>query len=291
MLDSLSLHRTLDRIEIKGLRIDMIIGVLEEEKQTPQPIELDISLFADLSKACKSDHLTDTIDYGRICTLVQGLAHQHQDALLEKFADRVASSILHEPNISEVEVSVKKLKPPIASPLNFCSVTLFRSRSNHDPLPGQHTVLVALGSNLGDRAAHLRYALRQLETVTSQSQVFQTKPVGGPSGQEMFYNMVAAVQTSLDPYALLRKCHEIEAGAHRKREVHWGARTLDVDILFYDGICIKDPILTIPHPRIYERGFVLAPLSEVAPERLPPDWKHSLHSSEITPIGPLDDLS
>ena len=99
--------------------------------------------------------------------------------------------------------------------------------------------------------------------------------------------MVVQIETPLDPYALIRRCQRIEANALRQRIVHWGPRTLDVDLLFYDDITITSEALTVPHPRIFERRFVLAPLSEVAPQLCPADWATALPPSEIHARGPL----
>ena len=99
--------------------------------------------------------------------------------------------------------------------------------------------------------------------------------------------MVVAVETSLDPFAFLRRCQRIEADALRQRIVHWGPRTLDVDLLFYDDVTIDSPELTVPHPRVGERRFVLAPLAEVAPERCPPGWDDAARRrGELQPVRP-----
>ena len=150
-----------------------------------------------------------------------------------------------------------------------------------------HEAIVALGSNLGDREQHLRLAVSSLPEVVAMSQVFETDPIGGPDGQDAYLNMVVALSTTLDPYALLRRCREIEADALRQRTVHWGPRTLDIDLLFYDDVRIDDPMLTIPHPRFAERRFVLTPLAEVAPERCPAGWDETLPPEGVHPRGPL----
>jgi 2-amino-4-hydroxy-6-hydroxymethyldihydropteridine diphosphokinase len=129
---------------------------------------------------------------------------------------------------------------------------------------------LSLGSNLGDRAAFLQYALDELGesdgvAVDAVSRVYETAPVGGPP-QDAFLNAVVAVDTTLDPRALLALAQRIENGAERVRVERWGPRTLDVDVLLYDDVVLDDPELTIPHPRMWERGFVLAPLRDVAPE-------------------------
>jgi 2-amino-4-hydroxy-6-hydroxymethyldihydropteridine diphosphokinase len=129
---------------------------------------------------------------------------------------------------------------------------------------------LALGSNLGDRAAHLQAALDGLARVhgvrvVAVSRVYETEPIGGPV-QDAYLNAVVAIDTDRDPYALLQLAHDLEAAAQRVRKERWGSRTLDVDILLYDDVRLDDPELTVPHPRMWERGFVLAPLRDVEPD-------------------------
>jgi 2-amino-4-hydroxy-6-hydroxymethyldihydropteridine diphosphokinase len=134
----------------------------------------------------------------------------------------------------------------------------------------KHRAYLALGSNLGDRLAHLQFAVDELAAaagieVVAVSRVYETAPVGGPP-QDPFLNGVAVVATELDPYALLALAQRIERGAQRVRIVRWGPRTLDVDVLLFDDLRLDDPDLILPHPRMWERGFVLAPLRDVAPQ-------------------------
>jgi 2-amino-4-hydroxy-6-hydroxymethyldihydropteridine diphosphokinase len=129
---------------------------------------------------------------------------------------------------------------------------------------------LALGSNLGDRLAHLQLAVDALAgtpgvRVLAASLVYETAPVGGPP-QDAYLNAVVAIDTDLDPHELLRVCQQIEQLAARERTERWGPRTLDVDVLLFDGTHIESEELTIPHPRMWERGFVLAPLRDVAPQ-------------------------
>ena len=128
---------------------------------------------------------------------------------------------------------------------------------------------LALGSNLGDRRRSLQFAVDALHVagdvrVVGVSRVYETAPVGGPP-QDAYLNAVVAVDTGLDPHALLALAQRIERDAHRVRVERWGPRTLDVDVLLYDDVQLDDPDLTLPHPRMWERGFVLAPLRDVAP--------------------------
>jgi 2-amino-4-hydroxy-6-hydroxymethyldihydropteridine diphosphokinase len=126
---------------------------------------------------------------------------------------------------------------------------------------------VALGANLGDRAAALQAALDALARFTkvlAVSAIFETDPVGGPE-QPDNYNAVVVVETELSPSGLLDLAHDIEAGARRERLVRWGPRTLDVDIVAFDEIVDDDPRLTLPHPRAHERAFVLLPWADADP--------------------------
>jgi len=100
--------------------------------------------------------------------------------------------------------------------------------------------------------------------------------------------MVIELETTLDPFALLRLCQRIELAAGRERAVHWGPRTLDLDLLFYDDTVIRSRHLTLPHPRIDERPFVLVPLLEVAPHRV--TWDQPCSVADVVPLGPLCDL-
>lgn len=158
-----------------------------------------------------------------------------------------------------------------------------------------HRAVVALGSNLGDRVGHLRFGLARLDEestgrVVAQSQVFETDPVGGPDDQGPFLNMVVVVETDVEPLDLMARLLDIERETGRVREVRWGPRTLDLDILFYDDLVIESDDLVLPHPRYAERRFVLEPLAEVAPERCPPGWRAGLEPIGIHPRGPLADL-
>lgn len=145
---------------------------------------------------------------------------------------------------------------------------------------------LGLGSNLGDRRALLRDAIRSLDGVVAVSPVYETEPVGGPGGQGAFLNLVVELDTELDPRRLLGVCHRLETAADRVRDVRWGPRTLDVDILWIDGVELDEPDLQIPHPRMWHRRFVLVPLADLAPELVPPE---RLEQAEgwVTPAGEL----
>lgn len=146
---------------------------------------------------------------------------------------------------------------------------------------------LALGSNLGDRWQFLREAVGALEEeVVGVSHVYETDPVGGPSGQGAYLNCVVGLETAKTPHELLGVCRRLESAANRVRQERDGPRTLDVDVLLVGDLKVHDADLTIPHPRMWERWFVLAPLSDLAPELVtqerPPRLRYSVRD-----IGPL----
>ena len=127
--------------------------------------------------------------------------------------------------------------------------------------------VLAVGSNLGDRMGHLQGAIDALAEqvdIVAVSAVYETAPVGGPD-QDDFLNAVLIAETSLAPFDLLALCQRVEADHDRVREVRWGPRTLDVDIIAMEGEVLDDAILTLPHPRAHERAFVCVPWLDVDP--------------------------
>ena len=278
----------MDRILIDDLRLLCIIGALPHEREAAQPLRVDLSIGVDLRDAGRSDELDDTVNYGLVAERIVELASASKHVLLEKLATEIAELVLSFDRVDDVDLTLTKLRPPVPEPLGTTAVHISRTRAESEVAPlRRHEAIVALGSNLGDRENYLRYAVGELGTVTAQSQVFETEPIGGPDAQDAYLNMVCKVETSLDPFAFLRRCQRIEAGALRQRVVRWGPRTLDVDILFFDDVELVSADLIVPHPRINERRFVLTPLEEVAPERCPADWDATLPPDVVAPRGPL----
>ena len=136
---------------------------------------------------------------------------------------------------------------------------------------------VGIGSNLGDRWAYLAGAVAALPDVTATSPVYETDPVGGPSGQGAFLNAVVQLHTTLSPRDLLGVAQAAEQAADRVRTERWGPRTLDVDILLVGDLTVDEEDLIVPHPRLWTRGFVLVPLADLAPDlvgdRLGTSWR------------------
>ena len=139
---------------------------------------------------------------------------------------------------------------------------------------------LGMGSNLGDSRRLLRDAIDALgDGVVAVSPLYETQPVGGPPGQQNYLNLVVELETDQTPRQLLGLCRRLETAAGRVRAERWGPRTLDVDILLVGDLRVDEPDLVVPHPRMHERRFVMAPLADLAPELVPPDWEDRVEGS------------
>ncbi|MDG2112985.1 MAG: 2-amino-4-hydroxy-6-hydroxymethyldihydropteridine diphosphokinase [Actinomycetota bacterium] len=145
---------------------------------------------------------------------------------------------------------------------------------------------LGLGSNMGDSRGLLAEAVGELYDRVAVSRLYETAPIGGPE-QPPFLNLVVELATTSGPYELLERCRALERDADRVRVERWGPRTLDVDVLLYGDLRLEDPVLLLPHPRMWERRFVLQPLSDLAPELLPGGWGHALADQELSDAGRL----
>ncbi len=150
---------------------------------------------------------------------------------------------------------------------------------------------LSLGSNVGDRAEHLREGVRLMtQGVTHRvSRVYETEPVGGVT-QDDFWNLVVELDTTGTATQLLARAQGAEVARGRVRDVRWGPRTLDVDVLYVEGVTSDDPVLTLPHPRLYERAFVLAPLRELAPD-LVSEEQLAAGAGRVRVLGTLESLA
>lgn len=145
---------------------------------------------------------------------------------------------------------------------------------------------LGMGSNLGDRWAYLRDAVDSLADVVAVSSVYETDPVGGPADQDAYLNLVVELDTELTARQLMSVGQRLQAAAERVQAERWGPRTLDVDVLWIDGVTVDEPDLQVPHARMFERRFVLAPLAELAPELV---TEEALADSvgSVAVVGPL----
>lgn len=157
------------------------------------------------------------------------------------------------------------------------------------PAPPPWRAFIGLGSNLGDRRTLLRRAVEELRAggdVVGVSPLYETEPVGGPDNQGPYLNLVVELSTSDTPRMLLERCHALESAAGRMRTVRWGPRTLDADVLWVEGWQVDEEDLTVPHPRLWGRRFVVQPLADLAPELVTSDQLRAA-GGEVAAVGSL----
>lgn len=286
-----------DQIRLDAIRVSGTIGVLAEEQQRAQPFEVDLVLDVDISAAGVSDDLTLSVDYGRPIAIAHRIVSGERHLLLERVATRIAEEVLQLDGVEAVEVTVRKLKVPVAEDVASSAVRIRRERVDQSRTSRRwSTAYLAMGSNLGERRGQLRHALERLPfeqpggglRITGVSGVYETDPVGGPDDQGAYLNMVVEIDTTLDPFQLLERCLATEQAGGRERSERWGPRTIDVDLLLFGDVRIESPQLTLPHPRMWERRFVLEPLADLAPERLSKDWSDRLPAAGVRRVEDLD---
>ena len=261
-----------DRVRLLGVRGTGFHGVFEHERREGQEFVVDVELVVDLAPASASDDLVDTVNYGEIGAAVLARISGEPHDLIERVAGLVAMDVLTHAAVDEVTVTVHKPQAPVGVPFDDVAVCVTRRR---EPVP----VVVALGANLPYRGeppqVTLSAALACLGpevglTDVAASGFYDTEPVRGPQ-QPAYVNAVLTAMTTLSPTSLLRELHGVEARFGRTREVRWGARTLDLDLIQYGDpasgtdVTSERSTLMLPHPRAHERGFVLVPWLEVDP--------------------------
>lgn len=255
-----------DTIELMGVRARGFHGVLEHERRDGQEFVVDVVLELDLAPAGRSDDLAETVSYAEVADDVVRVIEGDPRDLIEAVAADIAELTLRRPRVGAVEVTLHKPQAPVGHPFEDVRVRVRRVRSSR--------VVIALGSNLGDPVTTIAEAMMWLGDVVAveaESPVYRTDPVGGPE-QPDYANAVVVGRTHLTPWALLEAMQQIETDHGRTREVRWGPRTLDLDLISYgtpggpDEAVLNDPALTVPHPRAHERGFVLVPWLAADPD-------------------------
>lgn len=270
----------MDQIIIENLEIFGYHGVFEEEAFLGQKFIVDARLYLDTRPAGQTDDLTQSLDYGEVCQFIKKLVETERYMLIEKIAEEIASGLLLTYDLlQKVEITVKKPWAPVRVHLDTVAVRIER---------GWHTVYLSIGSNMGDKEGYLDFAIDRLNAlpdtkVTEASDYIETEPYGDVE-QDNFLNGALKIQTLKSPEELLDTTMAIEQEAHRERIVHWGPRTLDIDILFYDDAIIHTKRLTVPHIEIPKRTFVLEPLAAIAPYYMHP----ILHTSVLELLQRLE---
>lgn len=251
----------MDKIKIQNLEVFANHGVFPEENILGQKFVISATLYTDTRRAGKTDELTASIHYGEVSQFITKFLKEHTFKLLERAAESLAQELLlHTPGLEKVLLEIKKPWAPVGLPLETVSVEIER---------GWHTAYIALGSNIGDKEQYLNQAVRSLDEtprckVTKVSPFLVTPPYG-VTDQDDFLNACLELRTLLTPGELLDELHRIEQEAGRERIIHWGPRTLDLDIIFYDDLILEEEDFCIPHVEAHKRDFVLKPLHEIAP--------------------------
>lgn len=250
-----------DKISIKNLEVFANHGVFPEENKLGQKFLVTATLYTDTRSAGMRDDLTQSIHYGIVSQKITDFLQEHTYQLIETAAEQLVQELLlHTEHLQAVTLELKKPWAPVGLPLETVSVTITR---------GWHTAYIALGSNMGDKKAYLDGAVKAIsETEGCEllriSDYICTAPYGGVE-QDDFLNACLSLRTLLTPHELLGRLHEIEQAAKRERLIHWGPRTLDLDILLYDDLVMDTEDLIIPHVEMHLRDFVLKPLAQIAP--------------------------
>ncbi|WP_058300509.1 2-amino-4-hydroxy-6-hydroxymethyldihydropteridine diphosphokinase [Gorillibacterium timonense] len=251
----------MDKMTLNRMEFFAYHGVYAEENKLGQHYYVDLELLLPLSRAGFGDELTETINYAELYARVRTIVVERTFRLIEALAEHIAQDLLgFYPELQEVLVRVTKPHPPFEIHFAGVSVEIRRSR----PVE----VYVGLGSNLGERHELLAEAIRLLSEhprikLLRQSRLYETEPVGFVE-QGKFLNQAAAFATDLPPEELLVELQRVENRLGRVRDKRWGPRTVDLDLLLYGQVELRLPRLTVPHPRLAERAFVLVPLAEIA---------------------------
>jgi len=250
-----------DEIHIEGLEVFAKHGVFKEEKVLGQKFVVDATLFVDTRQAGLKDDLNLSVNYGVVSQEITDFMQKNTFDLIETVAEELSKMLLlNTIGLKAITIEIKKPWAPVGLPLKNVSVKITR---------GWHDAYIALGSNLGNKKKFLDDALNSLDNldcvrVEKVSDYIETLPYGGVD-QDDFLNACVYVKTLYKPMELLDKLHEIENEAGRERKIHWGPRTLDLDIIFYDDLVMSNKDLIIPHVQMHLRDFVLVPLAQIAP--------------------------
>lgn len=256
----------MDIINIENLRVYAYHGVFDFEKEKGQDFYISASIFLDLYKAAASDLVDNTINYADVCADISELVRTNKFDLIETVAEKIAVMILNKyKEVGEIIITVSKPNAPVDMEFENISVTIKRKR---------HISYIAYGSNLGDSEKIIEDAINKIDKsdcckVLKRSSNYKSKPYGGIE-QPDFVNGAIEIETYLEPLNLLGFLNEIETDFDRKREVHWGPRTLDLDIIFFDDMVISSEALSVPHLEMSKRDFVLKPLEEIAGYKMHP---------------------
>lgn len=262
-----------DEIRIERLEIYAYHGVHPKERRQGQTFVVNATMYTDTHKAGATDDLSCATDYGAVCMFIDKWMRENTYQLLETVLDKLSKAVLLQFElIHSMDLEIRKPEAPIE--LTFSSVSVKVRR-------GWHKVYLSVGSNMGDRRKYIDDAVealkaQQLIRKVKVSELIETAPYGYRE-QDDFLNGIIELETLFTPEELLNVLHETENAAGRERKIHWGPRTLDLDILFYDDEIYRSESLVIPHIDLQNREFVLKPLITMAPELRHPIFGKSVY--------------
>ncbi len=253
----------MDFITLKRCKVYGYTGCLDFEKEKGQYFYVTCKLGISSIEGKLTDRLEDTIDYASIFEIIKDTVESSRFNLIEKLASEISFRVLkNDSRIEEVHVLVEKPDAPVDGDFDAMMVEISQTRSEIC-----HKAVLSLGSNMGDRQENLQQAIdllrgnKEIDKLRFAS-LYETQPVGYDD-QTDFLNTCVEFETTLTPHELLLFTQSIEKTLHRVKTIVNGPRTIDLDILLYGTQRYDDNDLVIPHPRMYERAFVLRPLNEL----------------------------
>ena len=258
----------MDYVEIKDLVVFAHHGVFQQEKELGQKFVVTARLYLDMEIAVRSDEVQRSVHYGEAALEITKFLQDESFNLIETAAGRLAEHLLLTYSlIRKVQLRLAKPWAPVGLPLSEVAVELCRS---------WQPAIVALGSNIGDRKAYITASLKAMDENPAirrlaTSSLTETEPYGDIN-QEDFLNGAVYIETIYSPHSLLEFLHEVEDDSGRVRTRHWGPRTLDLDLIYYSDLILNSEKLTLPHPEMQKRAFVLEPVCEIAPNYVDPRY-------------------
>ena len=262
----------MDEIIIENLKVFAYHGVYQEENEKGQNFYVNAVLYTDTGKAGREDNREMTTSYGDVCQFIHQFVGENLFKLIETVAERTAEAVLsHFPLLEGITLEIRKPEAPID--LEFESVSVKITRM-------WHNVCLATGSNLGNRPKFIKDAIEVIDLdekckVIKSSELVRSRSYGNVEQGE-FFNGALLIRTLYSPEELLVRLHEIEDASGRQRVKHWGPRTLDLDIIFYEDMILDTDTLQIPHIDMHNRDFVLEPLSQIVPYKIHPVFGKSV---------------
>lgn len=261
----------MNSIIIKDLEIFACHGVLNEEKNIKQKFLVSVQLNSDFWNY--NDDIKNAVNYSETCDCIVDFVTTNCFNLIETCAEQLAEYLLQKyQQLTSVDVTIKKPWAPLNKNLSFVAASTHKN---------WYIAFIGIGSNLGDSYDNIKQALKLINTkntyVLKTSQIYETSPISNIP-QNNYLNCVAQIKTLLTPTQLMQFLLGIEQELKRVRTVKNAPRTIDLDILLFNNCVFNTELVTIPHPRMHERLFVLIPLCELAPDYVHPILNQTIYN-------------